>query len=76
MPVTALRPRRAIAVLGLFLLLLLSSCPSDDTCELVPVAQVPLELTNHVFVVPVTINGQAIDMLLDTGAALCSSRHR
>jgi predicted aspartyl protease len=54
-------------LLGL-LLLALASCPPDDACETPPVAQVPLELRNHVFVVPVTINGHAIDMLLDTGA--------
>ena len=28
----------------------------------------PLELKNHLFVLPATINGHAIEMLLDTGA--------
>ena len=37
--------------------------------RLVKVAQVPLETRNRLFAVPVTVNGHAISMLLDTGAA-------
>lgn len=58
--------RRPVAGLGL--LLMLASCPPGAECDLVQVAQVPLELTNHVLVLPVSINGQAVGMLLDTGA--------
>jgi len=61
------RVRRALAGSTL-LLSLLASCPLDAACDLVQIARVPLELRNHIFVVPVTLNGNAIGMLLDTGA--------
>ena len=67
-PPVAYRLRRALAAFALPLLLVLASCPPDAACNLVRVAQVPLELKNHLFVLPVTINGHAIEMLLDTGA--------
>jgi hypothetical protein len=57
-----------LAAFALPLLLVLASCPPDAACNLVQVAQVPLELKNHLFVLPATINGHAIEMLLDTGA--------
>jgi predicted aspartyl protease len=59
--------RFAFAGLAL-LLLVLASCPSDAACDLVQVAQVPIALENHLFIIPVTIDGHPIDMLLDTGA--------
>jgi predicted aspartyl protease len=64
----AYRVRRALAGITLLLLLVVASCPSDAACDLVQIARVPLELKNHIFVVPVTLNGNAIGMLLDTGA--------
>ena len=68
MPPIAYRVRRALAGFTLLLLLVLASGPSDAACDLVQIARVPLELKNYLFVVPVTLNGHAIDMLLDTGA--------
>ena len=47
---------------------MLASRPSGAACDLVQIARVPLELKNHLFIVPVTLNGHAIGMLLDTGA--------
>jgi len=64
----SVQARRALVRSGLLLVLLLASCPPDAECDLVQVAQVPLELENHVFVVPVAVDGHPIDMLLDTGA--------
>ena len=61
------RVRHALAGSTL-LLSVLASCPSDAACDLVQIARVRLELKNHLFVVPVTLNGHAIGMLLDTGA--------
>jgi predicted aspartyl protease len=58
-----------LALTGFTLLLLvLASGAADAACDLVQIAQTPLELKNHIFVVPVTLNGHAIGMLLDTGA--------
>src|SRR5271169_882945 len=68
MPPIACRVGRALAGFTLLLLLVLASGPSDAACDLVQIARVPLELKNHLFVVPVTLNGHAIGMLLDTGA--------
>ncbi|HME26154.1 MAG TPA: retroviral-like aspartic protease family protein [Acetobacteraceae bacterium] len=67
LPITY-RLRRALAGFALPLLLIQASCPPDAACNLEQVAQVPLELKNHVFVLPATVNGHAIEMLLDTGA--------
>jgi predicted aspartyl protease len=68
MPPIAYRVRRALRGFTLVLLLVLAGRPSDAACDLVQIARVPLELKNHLFVAPVTLNGHAIDMLLDTGA--------
>jgi predicted aspartyl protease len=46
----------------------LAGCEQDQGCDFVKVAQVPLEPRGQVFVVPVTVNGHAINMMLDTGA--------
>lgn len=63
-----MKVRVALAGFATLLLLALASCPPDAACDLVRVAQVPLEFANHIFVVPVSVNGQPIGMLLDTGA--------
>lgn len=68
MPSIAYRVGRALAGFTLMLLLVLASRPSGAACDLVQIARAPLELKNHLFVVPVTLNGHAIGMLLDTGA--------
>lgn len=57
---------RRFALLGL---LVLASCDQQGTgCNLVKVAELPLETVDHVFTVPATINGHVLKMLLDTGA--------
>jgi predicted aspartyl protease len=68
MPGIAYRVGRALVGFTLPLLLVLASGPSDAACDLVQIARVSLGLKNHLFVVPVTLNGHAIGMLLDTGA--------
>jgi predicted aspartyl protease len=50
------------------LLLALAGCEQGSGCDLVKVAQVPLEPRNGLFAVPVTVNGHAISMMLDTGS--------
>lgn len=54
MPPIAYRMQRALAGFTLLLLLVPSSGPADAACDLVQMARVPLELKNHIFVVPVT----------------------
>jgi predicted aspartyl protease len=54
-------------VIGCLFLLLLAGCEQGAGCDLVKVAEVPLEPVGPVFVVPVTVNGHAINMVLDTG---------
>jgi predicted aspartyl protease len=49
-------------------LLALAGCEHGSGCDLVKVAQVPLEPRNGLFAVPVTVNGHAISMMLDTGS--------
>ncbi len=49
-------------------LLLLTGCGQGATCDLVLLAQVSLERRGQVFMVPVTIDGQPTDLILDTGA--------
>ena len=66
MPLIAYRVGRALAGFTLLLLLVLTSGLSDAACDLVQIARVPLELKNHLFIVPVTLNGHAIVMQLDT----------
>jgi predicted aspartyl protease len=58
---------RRLAALRL-LLLVLACCEQGSGCDLVKVTQVPLEPKGRVFAVPVSVNGQSISMLLDTGA--------
>ena len=51
------------------LLLALSACsPNPINCDLVVVAQMPLELRNHLLVVPAGIGGKWVTLLVDTGA--------
>jgi predicted aspartyl protease len=50
------------------LLVVLAGCEQGSGCDLVKVAQMPLEPRNRLFTVSVTVNGHAISMLLDTGA--------
>ena len=54
---------------GPLLLLLLAGCGQDAGCNLMKVAQVPLEPKGKMLLVSVAINGQTIPMLLDTGNA-------
>jgi predicted aspartyl protease len=58
---------RSRVIAGL-LLLLLAGCEQGVGCSLVKVAEVPLEARNRLIVVPVTISGRTLNMLLDTGA--------
>jgi predicted aspartyl protease len=58
--------RRIPALAGL--LLLLAACQQGSGCALVKVAQLPLEESDKVFLVPLTLNGHTLKMLLDTGA--------
>jgi predicted aspartyl protease len=54
----------------LVVLTLLAACaqaPLYD-CQLTEVARMPLEVRNHLLVVPVGINGQRVSLLVDTGA--------
>jgi predicted aspartyl protease len=60
---------RSRVIAGL-LLLLLAGCEQGVGCNLVKVAEVPLEARNRLFVVPVTMNGHRLDMVLDTGASV------
>ncbi len=57
------------AIVVSLLTLLLSGCAQGAGCELVKIAQVPLEARSRAFAVPVTIDGHDLSMLLDTGAA-------
>jgi predicted aspartyl protease len=60
-------PRRCLLRCCL-LLLALAGCAQGSGCDLVQVAQVPLEPRGRLFAVPVTVNGHAISMMLDTGS--------
>jgi predicted aspartyl protease len=52
-----------------FLLLLVSACaPNPINCDLVVVAQMPLEVHNRLLVVPAGIDGKWITLLVDSGA--------
>jgi predicted aspartyl protease len=71
-------PKRWVACVGyarefvmlLGLLLALAGCAQAPGCNLVKVAEVPLQpARGRLFTVPVTINGHNLDMLLDTGAS-------
>jgi hypothetical protein len=50
--------------------LALTGCAQGSGCDLVKVAQVPLEPGDRLCVVPVAVNGHAIGMLLDTGSEI------
>jgi predicted aspartyl protease len=58
---------RRLAALRL-LLLVVAGCQQGSGCDLVKVAQVPLAPKGGVFAVPISVNGQMIGMVLDTGA--------
>jgi predicted aspartyl protease len=58
--------RRSPALLCL-LLLALVGCAQSSGCDLVKVAEVPLEPRSRLLTIPATINGHAIIMVLDTG---------
>ena len=60
------RWRRSSALLCL-VLLALDGCGQDSGCNLVKVAQVPLEARGRLLTIPVTVNGHATIMTLDTG---------
>lgn len=49
-------------------LLALAGCTAGSGCDLVQVAQVPLELKGRLPTVPVTVNGHKLSFLLDTGS--------
>lgn len=59
--------REFVAVLAL--LLAITGCAQAPSCDLLKVAEVPLQPKGRVFTVPVIINGHSLDMVLDTGAA-------
>src|ERR1022692_756336 len=51
------------------LLLAVSACAYNPiNCDLVVVAQIPLEVRNHLLVVPAGIGGKWVTLLVDTGA--------
>jgi len=56
---------------GLLLLLLLARCGDgapDRSCDLVMVAEMPLQVQDHLLVVPAGINGQWAHLVVDSGA--------
>ena len=57
-------------VFPLLLALLVAGCqaPSEATCELTTVAQMPLRVQNHLLVVPAGINGKMVHLVVDSGA--------
>jgi predicted aspartyl protease len=64
-----LQPSSAHALTRILLwVLLVAGCEQNATCDFEPVAQVSLERRGQVFAVPVAIDGQRTDLLLDTGA--------
>lgn len=58
---------RAIAFVALFAL---AACEQQlpINCDLVKIARLPIELRGRLLTVPVTINGQQVRMIVDTGA--------
>jgi hypothetical protein len=68
---SAFMPSRPLArVLVLLLLAFLTRCePAPDVnCDLTVVAQMPLEVQDHLVVVPAGINGKQVHLVVDTGA--------
>jgi predicted aspartyl protease len=55
-------------IIACLLLPMLAGCQQDSGCDLVKAAAVPLDAKGLLFVVPVTIGGHRLNMLLDTGA--------
>ncbi len=54
---------------GLLLLLLLARCaPTQADCSLTMVAQMPLQVQDHLLVVPAGINGKWVNLVVDSGA--------
>jgi predicted aspartyl protease len=54
---------------GLVLLLLLSRCsPTQADCSLSLIAQMPLQVQDHLLVVPAGINGKWVHLVVDSGA--------
>ena len=60
-------PRR---VFGLLVLLFLAHCQAapDVDCNLIMVAQMPMEVQDHLLVVPAGINGKWVRLVVDSGA--------
>lgn len=54
----------------LLLALILVGCatPSEVTCDLTMIAQMPLQVQDHLLVVPVGINGKMVHLVVDSGA--------
>ncbi|HEY0184202.1 MAG TPA: retroviral-like aspartic protease family protein, partial [Rhodopila sp.] len=63
-------PRSVLRVLPLLLLVLVARCaPAPDIdCKLTMVAQMPLEVQDHLLVVPAGINGKWVRLVVDSGA--------
>jgi predicted aspartyl protease len=59
--------RRTFALLLLFLLAGCEAAP-DLTCDLLMVAQMPLQVQDRLLVVPAGINGQWVHLVVDSGA--------
>jgi hypothetical protein len=60
-----------IRMLGLLFLTFLAGCeeaPVTLNCDLTMVAQMPLEVQDHLLVVPAGINGKWVRLVVDTGA--------
>jgi hypothetical protein len=54
---------------GLLLLVLLARCaPSQADCTLTMIAQMPLQVQDHLLVVPAGINGKWVNLVVDSGA--------
>jgi predicted aspartyl protease len=58
---------RSRTIAGL-LLLVLAGCDQGSGCDPVKVGEVPLEARNRLFAAPVTVSGQRLNLLLDTGS--------
>ncbi|MBV9251710.1 MAG: aspartyl protease family protein [Acetobacteraceae bacterium] len=55
-------------VVFLALVLALSACASQESCNVVPVAEMPLDARSNLLTVPAAIGGKPVQMLVDTGA--------
>jgi predicted aspartyl protease len=55
-------------IVGLLLAALSACAPNPINCDLVKVAEMPLEVHNRLLVVPAGINGHWLTLLVDTGA--------